>query len=132
MERMGFWIFMLVMNLLIPLSMIGIGAVFRRAAPREINPVFGYRTALSMKNRETWEFAHRHCGKVWITTGWVLLPLTIAVMLPLLGRPEDAVGLWGGVVCGVQTAVLIASIFPTEMALRKNFHKNGFRKTSEH
>ena len=121
---MGFWIFMLVMNLLIPLSMIGIGAVFRRAAPREINPVFGYR--------ETWEFAHRHCGKVWMTAGCVLLPLTIAFMLPLPGRPEDAVGLWGGVVCGVQTAVLIASIFPTEIALRKKFDKNGLRKISMH
>ena len=129
---MGFWIFMLVMNLLIPLSMIGIGAVFRRAAPREINPVLGYRTARSMKNRETWEFAHHHCGKVWTTAGCVLLPLTIAVMLPLLGRPEDVVGLWGGVVCGVQTAVLIASIFPTEIALRKKFDKNGLRKISMH
>ena len=24
----------------------------------------GYRTSMSMKNKDTWEFAHKYCGKV--------------------------------------------------------------------
>ena len=40
---MGFWIFMLLMNLMIPLTMIGFGRSFMKNTPKEINAVFGYR-----------------------------------------------------------------------------------------
>ena len=62
---MGFWIFMLIMDLLLPFTMIGFGRYFMKKAPKEINSVFGYRTSMSMKNKDTWEFAHKYCGKVW-------------------------------------------------------------------
>ena len=47
---MGFWIFMLIMNLLIPVTMIGFGRLFMYKAPGAINVVYGYRTSISMKN----------------------------------------------------------------------------------
>ena len=39
---MGFWIFMLIMDLLLPFTMIGFGRYFMKNAPKEINSVFGY------------------------------------------------------------------------------------------
>lgn len=51
---MGFWIFMFCCDLLIPLVMIFAGRMMQYHPPREINFVLGYRTARSMKNRETW------------------------------------------------------------------------------
>lgn len=74
---MGFWIFMLLMNLMIPLTMIGFGRSFMKNTPKEINAVFGYRTSISMKNKDTWEFAHRYCGKLWYVCGLILLPITV-------------------------------------------------------
>ena len=62
---MGFWFFMLFMNLLMPLIMIGLGRYFMKNAPGNINIVFGYRTSMSMKNQEPWKFAHEYCGKLW-------------------------------------------------------------------
>ena len=63
---MGFWIFMLVMNLLIPATMAGFGRAFLKKAPGKINYAFGYRTSMSMKNKDTEfgaaadkRFAHR-------------------------------------------------------------------------
>ena len=50
---MGFWIFMLIMDLLLPFTMIGFGRYFMKKAPKEINSVFGYRTSMSMKNKDT-------------------------------------------------------------------------------
>ena len=50
---MGFWIYMLVMDLLIPLTMIIWGNYFMKKAPAQINSVFGYRTPMSMKNQDT-------------------------------------------------------------------------------
>ena len=53
---MGFWIFMLIMDLLLPFTMIGFGRYFMKKAPKEINSVFGYRTSMSMKNKDTCRF----------------------------------------------------------------------------
>lgn len=125
---MGFWIFMLVMDLLIPFTMIGFGRYFLKGAPREINSAFGYRTTMSMKNRDTWEFAHRYCGRLWYICGVVLAPLAVIPMLLALGRDVDTVGTVGGVVCAVQLVALIGSVFPTEWALRRNFDGNGNKK----
>lgn len=120
---MGFWIFMTVSDLLIPIVMIVFGAKFRRKAPAEINAFFGYRTARSMKNQQTWTFAHRHLGAVWLTTGLVLLLASTLWMWFLLGQPEDRISAMGLALCGIQLVVLLGSLFPTEYALKKRFGK---------
>ena len=122
---MAFWIFMTVMDLLIPLTMIGMGNHFRKHPPKEINWWYGYRTGMSMKNEDTWRFAHDYCGRLWTRIGWLLLPVSAAVMMPVLGKSEDAVGTWGGILCMIQVVILMVSIFPTEIALRKNFDEHG-------
>ncbi len=124
---MGFWLFMLIMDLLIPFTMIIFGAIFMKKAPDSINPVFGYRTTMSMKNRDTWEFAHQYCGKLWWILGITLLPITIIPFLFLLGKDNDRVGIVGGVLCLIQLIPLIGSIIPTERALKRTFDKNGNR-----
>ena len=125
---MGFWIFMLACDLLIPVTMIGFGAYFQKGGPNEINGAFGYRTKRSMKNKETWEFAHRCCGRLWKTAGWVMLALSAIAMALLLGRDIGTVGIWGGILCAVQCVALILSIFPVEAALKKKFDEFGLPK----
>ena len=125
---MGFWIFMLIMDILIPFTMIGFGKSFLKNPPKEINAVFGYRTTMSAKNKDTWIFAHKYCGKIWYICGLILLPISIIVMTMVFGKPEDTVGTVGGVLCGIQMIPLIGSIIPTEKALRKTFDKNGNRR----
>ncbi len=43
-------------QLFIPLTMLIIGFLFSQHAPKTINPVWGYRTTRSMKNKDTWEW----------------------------------------------------------------------------
>ena len=124
---MGFRIFTLVTALLIPAIMLGFGTLFIRQAPKEINYIFGYRTARSMKNRDTWEFAHRHIGRTWRIVGAVLLPLSVLPVL-LVSGGEDAVGNVGAIVVTVQLVPLIGSIVPTELALKRTFDENGQRR----
>lgn len=125
---MGFWIFMLIMDLLIPAIMIGFGSYSATRAPKDINYVFGYRTTMSMKNKDTWEFAHHNNGKIWRFVGWVMLLPSIVAMIFVFGKSSDTVGIFGGIVVCVQTVILIVSIIPTEVALRKTFDENGFRR----
>ena len=119
---------MLVMDLLIPLTMLVLGRNFMKKAPAEINPIFGYRTAMSMKNRETWEFAHKFCGKIWYVCGWIMLPITVSLLLFVMGRDEECVGMAGGMICLLQMIPLLGSIIPTEIALRRTFDQNGEKK----
>lgn len=125
---MTLWFLMCAMASLLPLIMIISGASFRKKAPKEINNLFGYRTALSMKNKETWEFAHRHMGKLWLCAGCIMLPMSIAAMLFVFGKKEDILYIFVTAVTLIQTVIMAILIFPTESALRKNFDENGNRK----
>lgn len=125
---MGFWIYMLFMGLLFPAIMLVMGRYFMKTAPKEINYIFGYRTNMSMKNKDTWEFAHKYIGKLWFRFGWILVPITIIPMLFVLGKSEDTIGTVGAIVVAIDLIILISAIFPTEMALKKNFDKDGNRK----
>ncbi len=124
---MAFWVFMAVVSLFIPIIMVIFGKSFLKAAPKEINGIYGYRTAMSMKNQDTWEFAHKHFGKVWFYAGLILLPLNIIPLLFVMGESKDLIGTVGIVVCLIDTAVILLSIIPTERALKKNFDSDGNR-----
>ena len=120
-----FGIFVLAMDLLIPGVMIGFGKEFQKNPPAEINPGYGYRTAMSSKNQDTWDFAQRCMGKVWYQAGrWLLLPSVLPLLL-VLGQDVGTVGAAGLAVIGVQLVVMLGSIGVTEHALRKTFDKNG-------
>jgi len=125
---MGFWFFMLIMVMFIPLTMVIFGRLFMKKAPRTINYIYGYRTTMSMKNKDTWNFAHKHCGRIWYYWGLILFLASIVVMLFYIGNEIDTVGTIGGIVVGIQALILIVSIFPTSIALHKEFDKNGRRK----
>ncbi|MEA4964230.1 MAG: SdpI family protein [Oscillospiraceae bacterium] len=124
----GFWIFMAIMALLAPGIMIGFGAYSYRHAPDQINAVFGYRTTRSMKNKDTWDFAHHECGRLWKQLGWLLAPLSLAAMLFSLGKSTEYIGYFGIAVMGVQLVVMIGSIFSVESALKRTFDQNGQRR----
>lgn len=126
---MGFWIFMLVMELLIPAMMLIFGWVFLHKPPKTINPIYGYRTPMSTKSQDTWDFAHHYFGRLWYRAGIVTLPATVLAMLLVFGRDEDTVGAFGAVLCVIECILMIAFIIPTEIALRKNFDKYGLRKS---
>ncbi len=106
---MGFWIFMLIMELLIPFTMIGMGRSYMKKPPEKINSVTGYRTSMSMKNRTTWEFS-------------------VIIMCLVIGHDRDTIGNAGLILCAVQMIFLAGSIIPTEISLKKKFDKNGRRR----
>ena len=125
---MGFWFFMQLMILLAPLTMILCGHFFLKGDPSDINALLGYRTTMSTKNQDTWEFAHKHCGRLWLTVGWMTLPISLIPLLFLIHKDTSLVGNIGSLVIMLQTAILIISIVPTEHALHRSFHSDGSRK----
>jgi len=52
------------------------------------------------------------------------IPFSVMVMLFTV-RNEDAIGIVGGILCGVQLIVFVLVTIGTERALRNNFDENG-------
>jgi uncharacterized membrane protein len=124
----SFWIFMFCMQIMIPVVLIILGAWFGKHPPKEINGLVGYRTTRSMKNQDTWQFAHHEFGKVSIKVGLILLVASVIVMLCLRNLDDDTMGFLAGMAMLGQCVVIVLSIIPTERALKRTFDENGNRR----
>lgn len=122
------WCFMLLMVFLIPITMIGVGAQFLKKPPASINALSGYRTSMSMQNMDTWAFAHRCCGRIWLIMGVIMAGLGLVAMLFCLNKDIASIGVYGATVCGVELTLFLFSFLPVEITLRKVFDPYGRRK----
>lgn len=125
---MWFWWFMFTFDLLIPILMIIVGKVMWKHPPGKINSVIGYRTSRSMKNTDTWKYAHNYCGRLWWKTGWIMLIFSVIVHFPFYHSTENIIGAAGGILCTIQCIILIVPVFSTERALKRNFTDEGIKK----
>ncbi|MCI9139799.1 MAG: SdpI family protein [Lachnospiraceae bacterium] len=118
---MWFWWFMIICDLVIPILMIFTGRMMWKHTPKNINGIIGYRTRRSMKNMDTWKFAHHFCGKLWYKIGWIMFVLSIILHLSFYGHSTKVIGIFGVVISTIQVIILIVPIFLTECVLKKNF-----------
>lgn len=123
-----FWWLMLACNIIVPVIMIIAGLLMWKCCPKQINGIIGYRTKRSMKNEDTWKFAHNFCGKLWLITGLIVLCASVAVMIAFYNSADNVIGIVVAVSAAVQYAVLVLSFIPTEIALKKNFFDDGTRR----
>ncbi len=118
----------LAIDLLVPIAMMAFGWFMWKHTPKEINGLVGYRSQMSMKNQDTWQFAHAHCGKNWWQVGRIMLLPSLLIHIPFYGKPDDTVGILCIVVITLQSIIMLGYILPTEKALRNTFHPDGTRK----
>ena len=115
---MLFWIFMTAMAALTPLTMVLLGARFEKKPPKR-NSIIGYKTAMSSKNDDTWDFAQRFIGRLWRIWG--------LVTLLVLNRDMPTIGYGALILICAQLVPLIGCVFPTERALKRTFDRFGQR-----
>ena len=125
---MWIWWIILLCDLLVPTIMFVGGLIMAKHCPKDINGLLGYRTTRSMKNMDTWKFAHEYCGNIWWKVGLALLVVTVIAHIPFYNSSEDVLGTVTIIVMTIQIIALIAPIFPTERALKKTFNDDGTRK----
>jgi len=86
---------------------------------------------LSMKNRETWDFAHKHLGDLWFKLGAPLLAVTSVVSLLVFRESTENITLWCCVILVIQMVIMVTPVYFTEKALKKNFDENGKWRSKE-
>ena len=120
--------FWLLCDLIIPIVMVIAGRMMWKHCPKHINSMLGYRTTRSMKNMDTWKFAHNYCGKLWWKIGWIMIILSALIYIPLYQSDNNVIGIAGVVLITIQCIILIVSIYPTEKALKEHFNNDRTRK----
>lgn len=125
---MMFWVLMLLTALICPLMMLIIGLIYKNHAPKKINRFSGYRTEMSMKNIGTWTFAHKYIARMWLIWGAILTVPSAVPMLFVMDKSEETISLTALIVCFIGLGAMMATLIPTEIALRKNFDKDGNRR----
>ena len=122
------WFKILSSQLLIVLIMLISGRRFSKRPPQNINNFIGIRTRMSMKNKDTWEFAHKTAGKLMWKWGWICLGVVLAGMALLWGKSDAVVEKFGLILMLALVAPFIVITVYTDSALRKNFHEDGTRR----
>ena len=125
---MAIWYVMLFVVLLMPITMVGFGLVFMKNPPKRINDFYGYRTKRSMKNQDTWIFAHHFFGKSLLICGLVCVPLSLVPMCLVVDKGKDLIGMTGLIVVCLQAILMLTPIILTEKALKKNYDEFGRRR----
>lgn len=120
--------FVFLCNLLIPVIVIVIGRIMWKHYPKNINGLVGYRTTRSMKNSDTWKFANEYCGRFWYKMGLFMLAFSVLVSVLLLGTNDNTYSMISLIFVLFQCVVLIVSIIPVEIALKKMFNEDGTRR----
>jgi len=122
---MGTWGIILLVVCVMSATMIGFGLYFSIAGPKKINYVFGYRTPMSMKNLDTWRFGNTFSGRLMWSTGAVLLVGSLAALFAVMGSSEAVIRTVGIIVIIAHAVMIFGSVILTEIALRRNFDRNG-------
>ena len=116
-----FWIFILVCDLIIPLTMLVGGLIMWKHCPNKMSRLLGYRSERSMKSEAAWHFANVDCGKRWFFVGIAITVLSILAHILLYGADGDAVSNASLVIMAIETAAMFISLIPTERALKQKF-----------
>ena len=127
----GLRIVIFLCDLILPLAFIGMGQRFTKCPPETIDPMQGYRTVMSMKNQDTWEFAQAYYGRTCYKIGWATLFVTVLAQVWMLRGPVGSIDgciRHVGFILLESVAVVTANYVPVERALRRTFDKGGNRR----
>ena len=113
------------MFFIVPITMIGIGVLWRKGGPKKINGLYGYRTTRSMASQEAWYFAHIYSGKVFLIIGIIQFIITIPIGIYYWPKDDALVETATLIVLAIQMLFFILTIPITELKLKKKFDKNG-------
>ena len=115
-------------SLLVPVIVIITGRMMWKHYPKNVNGLIGYKTTLSMRNIDTWKFANEYCGRLWYRIGLLMLIFSIIICLLFFKASYNTAFKASLILIAIQCIILVATIFPTENALKREFPEEETRR----
>ena len=57
------------------------GIILRQNPPKNINRLYGFRTGITSKNQETWDYAQKLAGSTLVTYSIISMPIYFVVLI---------------------------------------------------
>ena len=86
---------------------------------------------MSMKNRETWDFAHKYLGDLWFKLGTPMLAISSVAALIIFRGSDRAIMIACTVFILLDILLMVIPVYFTEKALKANFDENGKWRSKE-
>lgn len=127
---MGDNVIIAVVDMLLPLTMLGLGLMIWLTKPG-YGDALGYRTTWSLKSKETWERAQGLFGRLCTITYAVISFISlVAGLVPIIWK-LDISGIITCVLYLVQFVSVFVVIGVTDGLVAREFDKDGNRKVGE-
>jgi len=101
------------------ISFLLLGYFFAKNPPKDINPLYGYRTKRSMSSQEKWDFAQIYSAKEMIKHGKYLM---LGSLLGLFLQPGETFSIISAVVLILLSCIFL--IVNTEKKIKQKFESN--------
>ena len=123
---MGDNVIIAVVDMLLPLTMLGLGLMIWLTKPG-YGDILGYRTTWSLKSKETWERAQFLFGKICTIVYAVISVISlICGIVPIIWKSD--IGIITCVLYLVQFVSVFVIIRVTDGIVAREFNKDGTRK----
>lgn len=114
--------------LLGPLVLLGLGACYYYAPPKEANHSFGFRTYYAMGSVQAWQFSQRVAGRGYMALGGALTILMGLVSLIFRGKAALSM-ITIAVVCVLIELILILALWVgLNLLIFRAYDKDGNRR----
>jgi uncharacterized membrane protein len=121
---------MIFVNWILGLQLLGVilllaGLIQKRFPPKEINSLYGYRTARSMQDQQHWDEGNKYSIQFMFNCGCILLiaGILLSVVLNLLTiDPKSKAWLQVALVVAGSVAIVIVLFSKTEKHLKDTFN----------
>lgn len=112
-----------VLVMIVPVAMFVIGLRWRLKPPPFKTSGLVYRTEVTERTPEIWEFAHIHCGKLWSRFGVIMAVISTVLMVVLPGSYQKFL-LW---LLTAQMLIMCVTVFMIDLLSKNLFDENGNR-----
>ena len=108
-----------------PLLLLGMGAFYYFASPKEANHRLGYRTYFGMGSVPAWQYTQKLAGMIWGGLGAVLTVVAIIVCLILGGKePADAMPV-ALIILIIEAVAALVAFLTIEITVFIRYDMNG-------
>ena len=125
---MGFWIFALCCNLVVPLIMVAGGWMLWKHGNKTDTWFGGYRARRSFFDEESWVYVRGTLGRFWFQLGLVLLIPSVLCLCPFIHYAKKSQGVISYVMViamFIQFFLLFIPIVAAEISLSRRMNGKG-------
>lgn len=110
-----------VINFVLPIGLIIYGFLYKHVAYKKIGIILGYKTAAAKMSQDTWEYANKRVGDMWMKYG-VYYTIFVGLFLLISKSAREKLSI---VVFAVGLFIILYTFSLVDKELKEKFDEKG-------